>query len=268
MMKNNMKNQNIFKEMAVGELRDKLRSGESICDYFKNDVEYPLSYFFESPIKVDIENLTLRLKEVSDSSNNDINAAIALYEAFPELSEAQASDPRLWVYLTHVSLREYVLKRWPVNESCEQVIGDSNKKETVINNILSHWFATGGNDRSLRRNAVARLWWAVRLTRAPWATDPEFFSDIINEKDQYRFTRVLLSTQDTYQQVLERGLGRDNRMLITVLEFIEENKNITREQIRDFMKELNLGLSVRNFAVLGRQELKETIFAIGVEILK
>jgi hypothetical protein len=267
-MKNNMKNQNIFKDMAVGGLRDKLRSGESICDYFKKDVEYPLSYFFESPIKVDIENLILQLKGENDSSGNDINAAMALYEAFSELSEAQASDPRLWVYLTHVSLREYVLERWPNSESCEQVIGDSNKKETVINNILSHWFATGGNDRSLRRNAIARLWWAVRLTRAPWEADQEFFSDLIKEEDVYRFTRVLLSTQDIYQQVLERGLGRDNRMLITVLEFIEEHKNITREQIRDFMKELNLGLSVRNFAVLGRQELKRAIFAVGSEVLK
>lgn len=253
--------------MAIGELREKLQSGESLCDYFNKDIEYPPSYFFESPIKVDLEGLISRLREQGVSSDNDINAAIAIYESFPGLNEVQASDPRLWIYMTHVSLREYVLVRWSIGENCEQVLGDSTKKESAINNIYSHWFATGGNDRSLRRNAISRLWWAVRLTRAPWKTDPEFFDDLCEEKDEYRFTRVLLSTQDIYQQVLERSLGRDNHILITILDFFEQNKNITREQIRDFMKELNLSLSVKNFAVLERRELRKEIFALGNEVL-
>jgi hypothetical protein len=267
MMKNNsMANQQIFKGMYVEELRDNIRSGESLCDYYKKEVDYTDSESIESSIKVDTESLKLRYKEIGQSASNDLENAIALYEAFPELSETQASDSRLWTYLTHVSLREYVMTRWPLDGSCEQTMQDERQKQATISYIVSHWFATGGNDRTLRRNALARLWWAVRLTLAPWLRDREFFSDLTGD-DVYRFTRVLFSTQDIYQQVLERGLGRDNRMLITILEFIEQHPEIKREQIRDFMKELNLALSVSNFSTLNREAMKRAIFEIGEQQL-
>lgn len=258
-----MTNQNIFRGMYVAELRDKIHSGESLRSYFQKEVDYPSTAVIESTIKVDTDNLKLRYAGKGESVLDDLENAIALYEAFPGLNETQASDTRLWTYLTHVSLRDYVSKRWPLSGSFEQVAKDSKAKEAATSYILSHWFATGGNDRSLRRNAVARLWWAVRLTRAPWEKDPEFFADLSKETDPYRFTRVLFSTQDVYQQVLERALGRDNRLLITILEFIAEHPDIKREEIRDFMKELNLALSIRNLSLLDRKEMRKEVFGIG-----
>lgn len=254
--------------MFVSELRDKVRNGESLCDYFKAELDYPADAVMESPIKVVPESLELKYKGPGETVSNDLENAIALYEAFPDLNETQASDIRLWTYLTHVSLRDYVRKRWPLAGTCEQAMKDKKTKEAAISYVLSHWFASGGNDRSLRRNAAARLWWAVRLTRAPWERD-EFFKDLGGkDADPYRFTRTLFSTQDVYQQVLERGLGRDNRILITVLEFIDGQEGIKREQIRDFMKELNLALSVRNFSLLSREEMKAAIFELGNAAVK
>lgn len=261
-----MANQNIFRGMFVSELREKIRTGESLVDYYKVELEYPADAVMESPIKVVPEKLELKYKGEGESVTNDLENAIALYEAFPDLNETQASDIRLWTYLTHVSLRDYVRRRWPLAGTADLAMKDKKTKEASISYILSHWFAAGGNDRSLRRNAAARLWWAVRLTRAPWEKD-EFFSDLKKASDPYRFTRTLFSTQDVYQQVLERGLGRDNRILITVLEFIDENSDIKREQIRDFMKELNLALSVRNFSLLTREEMKAAIFELGKEAI-
>ncbi|MFZ3011405.1 MAG: DUF6339 family protein [Minisyncoccia bacterium] len=262
-----MTNQNIFKRMYVAELRDKIRSGESLCDYFKKDVEYPIETLIQSTIKTDPEKLKLKYRGKNESASNDLENAIALYEAFPDLTETQASDPRLWTYLTHVTLRDYVFARWPIGGSCEQIKTDSKQQATTIDFILSHWFASGGNDRLLRRNAAARLWWPVHLTHAPWLREPEFFADL-KTNDPYRFTKILLSMESIYAEVLERGLGRDNRILITVLEFFEANKSIKREQIRSFMKELNLFLSVRNLSLLSRKEMKETIFDIGNTTLK
>lgn len=253
-------NQKIFKGPFVAELRDQLRFGQSLCEYFKQKIDCPADAVFESTIKVDPAKLGLRYRGSGESASNDIENAIALYEAFPDLSETQASDPRLWVYLTHVALRDYVMARWPLPGSCEQAMQDKNAKISAINFVLAHWF-TSGNDRLLRRNAVARLWWAVHLTKSPWERSPEF-SDLRSD-DPYRFTRVLLLTQDIYQQVLERGFGRDNRMLITILEFIEAHPDIKREPIRDLMKELNLELTVKNFSILSGKELKETIFEMG-----
>ena len=261
-----MTNQKIFKGSFVSELREKLKTGESLGDYFKKEADYSGMAELESTIKVDPEKLKLRFEGEGESASNDLENAMAIYEAYGGINETQASDPRLWVYLTHVTLRKYVLARWPVNGTHEQVMKDEAAKSSAISQILSHWFASG-NDRMLRRNAIARLWWAVHLTQSPATKDPEYFGDLASN-EKYRFTRTLLSTQDIYQQVLERGLGRDHRILITVLEFIDEHKDITRDQIRDLMKELNLMLSVKNLSVLGREELRRSIAELGESIMK
>lgn len=261
-----MINQNVFRGMYVAELQDKVRSGESLCDYFNRDFDCPTDAVMESPIKVDPEKLKLKYRGEGESASNDLENAIALYEAFPELTETQASDPRLWAYLTHVTLRDYVFARWPLGGSCEQIKGDDKQQSMVSDFILSHWFASSGTDRLLRRNAAARLWWPVHLTYAPWLREPEFFADL-ETADPYRFTKILLSMESIYAEVLERGLGRDNRILITVLEFLEANKTVKRDQIRTFMKELNLFLSVKNLSLLSRKEMKEAIFNVGTEAI-
>ena len=258
-------NQKIFKKSFISALKDKLKTGEGLADYFEAKASYPAEAEWESTIKVELEKLKLRFRGKGESASNDTENAIAVYEAFPNLTEAQASDQRLWAYLTHVTLRGYVQARWPLAGSPEQLSSDASAKSKAIRSILWHWFASG-SDRMLRRNAVARLWWAVHLTRALWERDP-FFENLKSD-DPYRFTKVLLSSQDIYSQVLERGFGRDNRLLITILEFLEANTDMHRNQIRFFMKELNLELSVKNLAVLGRDALRKIVFEIGSEALK
>ncbi len=260
-----MKNQRIFKEIYVYGLRSDLRDGTTLANYFVKEWEPEENAFFEAPIKVNPEKLNLRTE---GGASDDLENAISVYEAFPILSEVQASDHRLWAYLTHVDLREYVMKRWPIGENESEILSDESNKRKAIDSIESHWFTTISNDRTLRRNAVARLWWAVHLTRAPWLKDIDFFKDMKYDKnDEYRFTKILLSKQDVYQQVLERGLGRNTRLLIVILEFIENHVDITREQIRSFMKELNLAMSTRSFSLLNYPDLREELFKIGETFL-
>jgi hypothetical protein len=260
-----MINQTIFKEMYVYGLRNNLMRGNACSDYFMEEWKPEENSFFEAPIKVEPEKLNLK---TTDGPSNDLENAISVYEAFPSLSEVQASDPRLWTYLTHVDLREYVMIRWPLGENKTEILSDETSKMKAVASIESHWFTTVSNDRTLRRNAISRLWWAVHLTRAPWLKDIDFFKDMKYDKDdEYRFTKVLLSKQDVYQQVLERGLGRDTRLLIVILEFIEEHSDISREQIRGFIKELNLAMSTRNFSLLTYPDMREELFKIGETIL-
>ena len=174
---NNM-NQKIFKSSFVADLRDKVRSGSSLCDYLKKKIDYPTDVELESTIKIDSDKLKLKFKGPDESASSDIDNAIAIYEAYPDLNETQASDPRLWTYLSHVTLRDYVLARWPLTGTCEQIMNDKSLKASAINFVLSHWFASS-NDRMLRRNAIARLWWAVHLTRAPWELrNPTFYAQL------------------------------------------------------------------------------------------
>ena len=258
-------NQKIFKSNFLATLKDQVRNAENLADYFEHKVSYPADSAWESLIQVNPEKLKLRFRGKGESASNDFENAIAVYEAFPDLTEAQASDQRLWAYLSHVTLRDYVQARWPLAGSPEQLASDNAAKFAAARSILWHWFASG-NDRMLRRNAIARLWWAVHLTISPWEANADFQD--LKSDDPYRFTKVLLSAQDIYSQVLERGFGRDNRVLITILEFLEANPNMQRNQIRAFMKELNLELSVKNFSVLGRPALKKIIFIIGQNALK
>ncbi len=194
----------------------------------------------------------------------DLDNAIALHEYYKNIDETQASDPRLWAYLSHIEFRKYSLARWGAGGSYKDLYEE--KKQKAINQLLEHWFVSG-NDRDLRRHSIARLWWAAHLTYAPWERDQEFFGDL-KKKDPYYFTRILLSTQDIYQQVLERAMGRSNRILITILEYLGKNEKFaqSRENIRSLMKELNLAYGTKKIIALDRQSLKALIEKIGREI--
>lgn len=256
--------QKIFKRDIVDRMRNDLRSGSSLEDYFKESVPVKETDLLSSTIAVEGKVPALKIP-ASDLVSADIDNAITLYEYYRNLDETQASDPRLWVYLSHVEFRKYALARWGLDGALSD-IKDSAEKTKAINYLLEHWFISG-NDRDLRRHAIARLWWAAHLTHAPWESDPEFFGDLKN-KDPYYYTRVLFSKQDIYQQVLERGMGRSNHILISVLDFLGKNEEFTesRENIRSLMKELNLAYGTKKIIVLDRASLAALIEKIAIEI--
>ena len=103
------------------------------------------------------------------------------------------------------------------------------------------------------------------MTVSPWDKNPELFKSREKDRnDQFRYTRILFSTQDVFLQVLERGIGRDAGILIPVLDYIDEHKPLSRAQIRGLMKELNLIASVRNISLLDRSEIDGLLASINV----
>ncbi|MDO8537181.1 MAG: DUF6339 family protein [bacterium] len=255
--------QKIFKRAAVAQMRADLRSEKSLKGYFEKD--YPVKNEDLLPSTVEIQGKPPILEiPKKDPVSADLDNAIALYGYYRKLDELQASDPRLWAYLSHVEFRKYSLARWGFGETAKGLKKEDEPK--AINYFLEHWFISG-NDRDLRRHAIARLWWAAHLTYAPWERDPEFFGDM-KEKDPYCFTRTLFFTQDIYQQVLERAMGRSDRILISVLEYLRENKKFAdvRENVRDLMKELNLAYGTKKIITLDRASLKSLIERVAKEI--
>ena len=261
--------QKIFKRAAVEQMRADLRSGHSLKSYFEEPHPVKERDLLASTIETSGKPPILKAPK-KDPVSADLENAITLHGYYGDLDETQASDSRLWVYLSHAEFRKYTLARWGLDGSYSDLKDDTSKKR-AINQLLEHWFISG-NDRDLRRHAIARLWWATHLTYAPWEKDPEFFGDIKNEdmysKDPYYFTHVLLSTQDIYQQVLERAMGRSNRILISVLDYLGKNKKFaeSRENIRNLMKELNLTYGTKKLIALDRASLKEVIERFAEEI--
>ncbi len=261
---NKIQAQKIFKRDAVEQMKNHLRSGDSLGSYFSPNYAVKEKDLLPSTIQVQGKVPALKAPK-SDPVSADLDNAIVLHQYYSNLDETQASDARLWVYLSHVEFRKYALARWGLKNELKDT-KDQREKTKSINYIIEHWFISG-NDRDLRRHSIARLWWAARLTYAPWESDPEFFGDL-KKKDSYYYTRVLLSTQDIYQQVLERAMGRSNRILISVLDFLGKNKKFaqSREKIRSLMKELNLAYGTKKIITLSRKSLESLIVKIASEV--
>lgn len=258
--------QKILKNTAVDQIRADLRSGKSLDGYFKEQFPVKEKDLLLSTIELQGKLPSLKMPK-KDLVAADLDNAISLHEYYKSIDETQASDPRLWIYLSHSVFRKYTLARWGLSGTYKDLKGDS-EKQRAINQLLDHWFVSG-NDRDLRRHAVARLWWAAHLTYMPWEKDPEYFGDL-KKKDPYYYTRVLLYTQDIYQQVLERGMGRSPRILISILDYLDKNKKFadSRENIRSLAKELNLVYGVKKIITLDREGMKLLIEKIASEIVQ
>jgi len=245
--------QEIFTRSYTDFLREQLQKGIIIKDYLTPVVEYPADSKLQSTLAVSGE-----VPKLEYGANDDFDNAVKIFEYLRNLDKTQASDKRLWIYLSHVTFRDYTMNRWQLDYS-EQDSMKLDEKRKAINYIAEHWFVSG-NDRSMRRHSIARLWWAAYLTSAPWKNKPDYFQSL-EHKDQYVYTRVLLSSQDIYLQILERGLGRSDEILITVLEFLRRNPEFSesRDNVRSLIKELNLALSYRKLSLLSYSNLYEAV---------
>lgn len=237
--------QNIFSREFIDELTSEVQQS-NIKEYFNED------YFSNSdknpPGKSVIQlntNIELRLPS-SNIENNDIENSQIIYNELKSLNETQASDPRLWTYLTHMTFWKYMRKRWPVEkfeDEAEELLDDLSTKNRQINFILTRYFLLTPNRRRLLRNGISRLWWYAHLTYDK------------NRKDPYELTKVLLSHQDIAQNLLERSLGSNKQVLSSILNFLKDNQSLSREEIREMIKEINLVGGVKNLHILDENEI-------------
>ena len=125
---------------------------------------------------------------------SDAVAARRVYQWLQKLDASQASDPRLWTFLTHVTFAEYLNKRWSSG------LGRAENPDRVV---IERWFFRGEGLATFFRNGLSRLWWFAHLTYDP--------------QSAFELTDVLLSLQDLQQAFLERSLARCQPVLKTVL---------------------------------------------------
>lgn len=251
--------QKIFKASLEAKLREDLKGGGHAA-YYKSAFEPAADDLLPSDI-IPSTPLPVLSPDVSKEAEN----AVLLHRYFSHLDETQASDKRLWAYLSHVDFRDYVMKRWKL-PSLEEVKKDEVKRNICTSSIMSHWFIGNENDRSLRRHALARLWWAAHLTRAPWKKDPEYFGHLHNE-NEYLYTPVLFINENVYSELLERRLGRFSHILITILEFLRQHPEFAdRSFFRPLSKELVLQSGYRRITLLPYKELYSLIEEIAQDV--
>lgn len=133
--------------------------------------------------------------------SDDFKSAIALFEAYKNLTPLVASLPDLWVYLTHVDLFPYVQKRWP------KVMEDDVDEKYILN----HWH----ENSYFMRTTFAGLWWHTYLTYDE------------NRKNPYELTEVLFKNQDfRLIRFGELNLIRHRPAMQGILEYLLANPDI------------------------------------------
>lgn len=242
-----MTKQLIFKEKYAQKLKNQVESDQILEHYKSTEFVYDSNQVLMLPNIEKPDGLVKKL-----NSENDYNTAICIYEAFKFLEPIQASDERLWTYLTHVDLYEYMTARWS-----DVYTGKSIEKSKYI---LDHWFLSSSSQSNLLRHSLAGLWWAVFLS--------------VDEKrgeNRYDLTRILFRQLDFMSRTLGAyKLGRHKEAVIGILEFIMENDSLFRSKFEDktrfIMKHFNLIGGVKPISYYDRTFFKAELQKIFKDI--
>ena len=186
--------QKVFKDTYVNALRTNIVVGNYALEEFPYD-ESKVRYLanVEKP-----EGLLEKLE-----IDNDFNSAIALYEAYEEITPLIASKQDFWTYLTHVDLFPYVQKRW------SNVL--SGSADTSY--IEEHWFYSKGG---AIRTTLMGLWWSVYCS-----------VDYSRGDNKYELTKLLFKHADFRTRRFGNStLFRHKEAVIGILEFLNENRDV------------------------------------------
>lgn len=242
-----MEKQLIFKEKYLIQIKKDIEDGTSIDKYRSNEFVHDKKQTLMMPNVLKHDGLSVKL-----DPNNDFKTAVQIFEAFNNLEPIQASDERLWTYLAHVDLYQYMIKRW-------SAVFKGTAKDT-LNYILEHWFLWSSSQSDLLRHALAGLWWAVYLS-----------VDETRGQNKYELTEILFRQIDFPTRTLGAyNLGRHKEAVIGILEFIQENEDLFKSKFEDktrfITKHLNLIGGVKPISYYDRSFFKNELKKISVSI--
>lgn len=177
--------------------------------------------------------------------DDDLKSSMLLYDNL-SLNETQASDPRLWTFLTHVRFWDYMKKRWPINSSLKN----------PESRVKSRYFLINLNLRTLTRNGLSRLWWYAHITIDK------------NRKDKYALTRILLSRADLTVGITERALGSSSVIRTSLLEFLEKHPDIkeNEDKSRQLLTGLSLAGGSKPLSFLSKESVSEILHKVKKSI--
>lgn len=218
---------------------DLYHSSEEWLDDYLQSVLEDKTWCIESsipyiPVKLDTGDGS-KFESKFDAAN-----AKKIYESLKHLTPVQATDSRIWTYLTHTIYFDYMKVRWM-------------KEDGTAEGTMKRFFVN--NNQGVIRNGISRLWWYGYLTYDPSREDP------------YELTDLLLLNQDMAQGLLERKLGNNREWLIMILGCIQKYRNdypdiIKSEVIQKIMKQINYEGGVTLLDVLSSQELEALFLKI------
>ena len=175
---------------------------------------------------------------------DDFESAVALFEAYKDISPLEAGDSVFWESLAHIDLFPYVQKRWTPDS------------KDLKNYVLNHWFVT----RGMIRHSLVGLWWAVKCSYDEEGYNPYELTEILFKNYSFRTTFYGAST-----------LIRSKEATIGILSFLKDNADLqgNMEIIGRFITNYfnKLG-ATKQLAYLGRGYFYNELTRIKPEIVK
>lgn len=229
-----------FTSHYVEKLYRLVASTENFDNYFSEEFPFEHTYAKGQTGIFLTEDLKL-----NPDKKYDLENSILLYENLRDLNEVQASDERLWVYLTHVRFWDYMTQRWPIDGM-----------ENPLNRIKRRYFLRGLSLESIARNGLSRLWWYAHLTYDE------------SRGNKYELLEVLMSKQDLIAGITERAFWANRNLRVAILEYLKENPEIAsnENQTRELLKSLNLIGGVKILPLLTINEIKKILLSTTLNI--
>lgn len=217
-------------------------------EQYKKENVWLDDYFDEDNYSLELrDSFKIKFNLLTDNGyKDDFENVKIIYDNFKMLTPAQASDERLWSYLTHVPFWYYMIKRWSVRER-------ENKDENKLKGFIKsrYFFGFGENtDRNLSRNGIARLWWYGHISYDE------------SSLDRYHLTKVLLTQQDFGQHLLESAFTRNPDITKAILSIFKEldEEYVKRDYIRPITEYLNIIGGVTILDEMTKNKFREIIY--------
>lgn len=244
-----MAKQLIFNSKYTEYLKKNVSSGDSVEFYKSKEFVYDKKQVLMMP-NIETKPDLAHTLEVRD----DFKTAVRIYEAYKNLEPIQASDERLWTYLSHVDLYSYLIRRWD-----GVYLGKTSNPSKYI---FDHWFLSSSVQSSLLRHSISGLWWSVYLS-----------VDESREGNKYDLTKILFRQLDFPTRTLGTyKLGRHKEAVLGILEFINENEELFRTKFEDktrfITKYLNIVGGVKPIVYYDRYFFKSELAKVSEKILR
>ena len=179
----------------------------------------------------------------------DVDNAPLVHQYLGEMDRANASDARLWSYLTLATYRVYMEKRWPLKES-------SNNADAWKRRVKDRWLLHPGSVTRGRlvRHGISRLWWVSHLTYKPKA------SEGIAKNDPYAYTREVFKSEDRLNAIFDREVGAYPQVMFAVLDHASDlGDKATDKYLHKIMQYLTLVHGYRDIGILDLPVIRQLI---------
>ncbi len=189
--------QTIISKKAIEKIKDEVELGQDL-DRFKMD-DFPID---ENDVLVlcGLAKPEGLLDKLDASLSGDFKSAVAIYEAYKNLTPLQAIDEQLWESLALRDLFPYMQHRWSLKKT-------NDLKKTIKN----HFFV---KSHGLVRQGIGGLWWLVYLSVDEKRSNPYELTEILFRNYTLRFIRFGTS------QIIQH-----KEAAIGILQFLKDHEN-------------------------------------------